>query len=209
MALMWFSTDFSSRTSERAMAALLLPFAISESTSSWRLVRALEARLATAQALDDGGVEDNEAHRRAVDGAHQRGDVGDGLAQQVGPAGGAKRRQRRQRPAVRVLAEKDDARGGARPGDRLRDREGVVLAVRVEADERDVGLLDGGEADSLGGIAGGADQVQARLGAEDRAQHVAQKAVSLHDEDADAGWLFHIVPLVYRRRQIRTYSGKH
>ena len=151
---MCFSTARSERTNVPATAALFLPWAISDSTSSSRGVRCSSGELPRAGAgvderLDHLGVDHRTAAGNRADGVDQLAPLGEPLLEQVGPALGPAVEQAQRVAGLDVLRQNDDADiwvAGAQFGCRP---DPLVGAGRRHADvgQHDIRrvLVDGGQ----------------------------------------------------------------
>ena len=111
---MCFSTARLVRTSVSAIAALLLPLAISARTSRSRPVsaasgRALDAQLGGDERLDDLRVQHRAAGRDRLDRRHQLGAIVDALLEQIGAALRSGLQQRQRVGGLGVVAQHDHA----------------------------------------------------------------------------------------------------
>ena len=112
IALMCFSTARFVSTSDSAIAELLLPCAISASTSRSRVVSSASGELfalgsGAHERFDDLGVDHRAASRHLLDGRSELSPVVDALLQQVGAAFRAGFEQRQRIRWIVVLAQHD------------------------------------------------------------------------------------------------------
>ena len=139
---MCFSTARLVSTSESAIAALLLPCAISARTSRSRGVSSASgersiARLARDERVDELRVDDRAARADRLDRRRAARQVVDALLEQVAAAVGSRLEQRERVARLGVLAEDDDADLGVRLAQPIGDADALVGVRRRHPDVRE------------------------------------------------------------------------
>jgi hypothetical protein len=146
--LMCFSTARLVRTSVSAIAALLLPLAISARTSRSRAVSAARGERSTPQLggderLDDLGIQHGAPGRDRLDRRDQLSTVADALLEQIRAALGSGLQQRQSVRGLRVVAQHDHAHVGVLVAQQGRQADALIGARGRHPDvgHHDVGAL--------------------------------------------------------------------
>ena len=200
---MCFSTARLVRTSVSAIAALLLPLAISARTSRSRPVsvgqgRALDAQLGGDERLDDLRVQHRPAGRDRLDRRHQLGAIVDALLEQIGAALGAGLQQRQRVGGLGVVAEDDDADPGVGLAQQPGHADALVGARRRHPDvgHHHVGALGVDRGQQRGQVATRGDHAHRGLGGQDLPDALADDQAVIGQGDGDG----HTQPIIPRRR---------
>ena len=166
---MCFSTARLVRTSVSAIAALLLPLAISARTSRSRPVSAASGERSTAQLggderLDDLGVQHRAAGRDRLDRRDELSAVVDALLQQIRAALRPGLQQRQRVGGLGVVAQHDHPDLGVRLAQQRRHADALVGARGRHPDVRhhDVGTLALDRRQQRGKVATRGDHVASR-----------------------------------------------
>ena len=189
--LMCFSTARSLRMSVAAIAALLLPWAISPRICFSRGVSHSIGELGTGrrvgdELLDDLGVDDRAAGRHRAHGGDEIVGVGDAVLEQIGAPVGTVLEQREGVARSGELAEHDDARRRMALAEAGGGPDAFVGTGRWHADVRDddvrCELVD--EGNQLVERSGDARHDEVVLGGEETGNRLADEVAVVGDDDA-------------------------